>query len=107
MQAQNIIEKNLPIHAYAALMLATAILLVMIQSAVAIDSTMGAALCNIAGIVYGNVGRGIATLAVMVVGIGAMMGKTSWGMALMVATGIAVMFNAGNLVSQLGVGDGC
>jgi type IV secretory pathway VirB2 component (pilin) len=43
---------------------------------------------------YGNLGRGLATLAVITLGVGALLGKVSWGMAVTVGIGIAVMFNA-------------
>jgi type IV secretory pathway VirB2 component (pilin) len=51
-------------------------------------------LCSILFLIIGDVGRGVATLAVMSMGIGAMMGKVSWGQALTVAVGIGIMFGA-------------
>ena len=51
-------------------------------------------LCTILLIILGDAGRGIATLAVMGMGIGAMMGKVSWGQAMTVAVGIGIMFGA-------------
>lgn len=77
-------------------------------AAVGGDSPMGAVLCRVVGMVMGDVGRGLATLAVIVVGVGAMLGKVSWGMAMTVAVGIAVVFGAPTVVGQLGVmGGGC
>lgn len=111
MQAQNNISAKtmiLPQGAYTPVFFATLVLLVLMQpSLAAIDSAMGNALCTIVQIVYGNLGRGIATIAVIVIGIGATLGKASWGMALTVATGIAVIFNATGIVNTLGVGAGC
>jgi type IV secretory pathway VirB2 component (pilin) len=59
-------------------------------------------LCNIVAWVTGGVGRAIATIAIVIVGIGALMGKISWGMALIVALGIAIVFGAATLVDVLG-----
>ncbi len=62
---------------------------------------MGAVLCYIAGFMYGNLGRGLATLAIIVVGVGATLGKVSWGLAITVAVGISVMGSADKLVNAL------
>ncbi len=70
--------------------------------------TIGNLLCNVAGWFTGPVGQGIATLAIIVIGIGALMGKVSWGMAIIVGIGVAVIFGAPAIVSELGAGgDGC
>ncbi len=68
--------------------------------------TIGRVLCNVAGWFEGPVGRGIATLAIIVIGIGALMGKVSWGMAIIVGIGIAVIFGAPTIVNELGAGGG-
>lgn len=68
--------------------------------------TIGELLCNVAGWFTGPVGSGIATLAILVVGVGALMGKVSWGMAIIVGIGIAVIFGAPTIVDELG-GTGC
>jgi len=36
------------------------------------------------------------------VGVGALLGKISWGMALIVAIGVALVFGAGTIVQALG-----
>lgn len=71
-----------------------------------VATPMGAVLCYIVGFVYGNMGRGLATMAVMIVGAGATLGKVSWGLAITVAIGISVIFNAGGIVTMIGVGAG-
>ncbi len=68
------------------------------------NTPMGDVLCEIVDMVYGNLGRGLATLAVVIIGVGATLGKTSWGLAMTVAVGIAVIFNAGTVVGYLGSG---
>jgi type IV secretion system protein VirB2 len=70
--------------------------------------TIGNLLCNVAAWFTGPVGQGIATLAIITVGLGALMGKVSWGMAIIVGLGVAVIFGAPAIVSELGTtGTGC
>lgn len=70
--------------------------------------TIGDLLCNVAGWFVGPVGQGIATLAIIVIGIGALMGKVSWGMAIIVGIGVAVIFGAPSIVAELTPnGEGC
>jgi type IV secretory pathway VirB2 component (pilin) len=82
-------------------LLACTIMLFLMQSAYATNSPMGEVLCNIVQIVYGNLGRGLASLAVIIIGVGATLGKTSWGLAMTVAVGIAVIFNGHVIVGFL------
>lgn len=62
--------------------------------------------CNIVLILTGTTGKAIATVAVIAVGVGALLGKISWGMALIVALGIALIFGAASIVVALGGGGG-
>lgn len=71
------------------------------------SSVIGDLLCNVAGWFTGSVGKGIATLAIIVIGIGALMGKVSWGMAIIVGLGVAVIFGAPTIVNELGGNDAC
>lgn len=59
-------------------------------------------LCNVVGWFTGPVGAAIATLAIIVIGVGALLGKVSWGMAIIVALGVAIIFGAPSIVSALG-----
>jgi type IV secretory pathway VirB2 component (pilin) len=69
---------------------------------------IGETLCNVVGWFTGPVGGGIATLAVIIIGVGALMGKVSWGMAIIVGLGVAVIFGAGPLITELsGNGKNC
>jgi type IV secretory pathway VirB2 component (pilin) len=77
----------------------------MTSGAYASDA-LGEALCKIVQLVMGKAGRGIATLAVIILGIGATLGKVSWGMAMIVTVGIAVMFNAPALANYVSGGSG-
>ena len=71
------------------------------------SGVLGGLLCGVAAWFTGSVGQGIATLAIIVIGIGALMGKVSWGMAIIVGLGVAVIFGAPQIVTELGGGDGC
>jgi type IV secretory pathway VirB2 component (pilin) len=72
------------------------------------DTPMGMVLCNAASFMAGSAGKGMATIGVSVIGIGAMLGKVSWGMAMTLGIGIAILFNAPYIVNDLGAGsEGC
>lgn len=59
------------------------------------------ALCNVYDLMTSTTGKVIASIAVIVVGIGALMGKISWGMAFIVAIGIALVFGASSIVDAV------
>ena len=75
----------------------------LISSAYATGSPMGDVLCLLVNWMCGNLGVGLATIGISVVGIGACLGKISWGMALTVITGCFVMLNATSVVWSLGI----
>ena len=58
-------------------------------------------LCKVVGWFNGPIGGGIATLAIIVVGVGALMGKVSWGMAIIVGLGVGIIFGASEIVDIL------
>ena len=62
---------------------------------------VGDTICFVWDLIHDDIGRGIATLAICAIGVGAMVGKVSWGMAITVAVGIAVLFNADTLALYL------
>jgi type IV secretion system protein VirB2 len=57
--------------------------------------------CNIVGVLNGTTGKAVATVAIIAVGVGALLGKISWAMALIVALGIALVFGAGSIVNAI------
>jgi type IV secretion system protein VirB2 len=63
-------------------------------------------LCNVVEWFTGPIGAGIATLAIIVIGVGALMGKVSWGMAIIVGLGVGVIFGAKEIVDALSDGAG-
>ena len=58
--------------------------------------------CNIVAFFTGTIGKALATIALIIIGIGALMGKVSWGMAIIVAIGVALIFGAASIVEALG-----
>jgi type IV secretory pathway VirB2 component (pilin) len=67
-----------------------------------INTIIGGGLCNVYGALTGTVAQGIATLAVLFLGIGAFFGKVTWALAITVAVGIATIFGAAAIVSTIG-----
>lgn len=70
------------------------------------DTPMGNVLCTVKNWFTGNTGKGLATIAITVIGIGALLGKVSWGMAIIVGIGVAITFGAAGIVDAMGAGDG-
>ena len=68
------------------------------------DTPMGKVLCTVVNWFTGNTGKGLATIAITVIGIGALLGKVSWGMAIIVGIGVAIVFGAAGLVNAMNAG---
>ena len=84
-------------------MLSTVIIM-MPDFAFATDTPMGKVLCTVVNWFTGNTGKGLATIAITVIGIGALLGKVSWGMAIIVGIGVAIVFGAASLVNAMNAG---
>lgn len=67
---------------------------------------IGSRLCTVVSALQGTTAKVIATIAIIVLGLGALFGKISWGMAIMVILGIILIFGAGTLLSVLGYSPG-
>lgn len=63
-------------------------------------------LCNVVNQLQGGLGKAIATIAIIVLGIGLFLGKLSWPLALVTAIGIGMIFGAANIVDWVGQGAG-
>ena len=59
------------------------------------------ALCNILGLLQGTAGQAIASIGVVVLGVGIFLGKISWPLAVATALGIALIFGAGTIVTMI------
>lgn len=89
------------------LTLALGLMFVPDLASAASGSTIADVLCTVVAWFTGNVGKGIATLAIIIIGVGALMGKVSWGMAIIVGIGVAVIFGASQIVDDLGGQGSC
>ena len=92
------------IAVYAAAMLPMDSLAAAAASSGGNDTALANVLCNVVGWFNGKIGAGIATLAIIVIGIGALMGKVSWGMAIIVGIGVGIIFGAPTIVTALSGG---
>ncbi len=65
------------------------------------QSVMGRVLCSAYGLIIYDIGRGLATLAIVALGVGAMLGRVTWGQAVTVCAGIGAIFGAMAFASAL------
>lgn len=77
----------------------------MAQTTTDTEDPISEAVCQIVSRLTGPVGRAIATVAVVFVGIGLFLGKMSWGLAIAVGIGIGAIFGAAQIVSIVGGDD--
>src|SRR4051812_33815987 len=80
----------------------SAVVLMTPDYAFAATTPMGDVLCTVTAWFTGNTGKGLATIAITVIGIGALLGKVSWGMAIIVGIGVAIIFGAAGIVTAMG-----
>lgn len=52
------------------------------------QTVVGSVLCSVYGLVAFDIGQGLATLAIIALGVGAMLGRVTWGQAVTVIAGI-------------------
>lgn len=64
-------------------------------------------ICKVANIFQGQAGRNVASLAIIIVGFGALMGKVSAGLCVIVCVGIALIFGSAPIVQALTGQTGC
>lgn len=65
------------------------------------DTPTGGTLCSIIGMVNSNIGQGLATLAVIFLGLAALFGQIKWTQAVLLGVGIAMIMGASTLVASL------
>jgi type IV secretion system protein VirB2 len=66
------------------------------------DNAISQVLCKVVDLLTGTVGKAIATIAIVVIGISLFMGKISWPVAAATAVGIGLIFGASELVNWIG-----
>jgi type IV secretory pathway VirB2 component (pilin) len=90
-----------------ALFVAYAVMLLPMDALASGPAALSDTLCKVVGWFQGPIGAGIATIAIIVVGIGALMGKVSWGMAIIVGLGVGIVFGADTIIQALGATSSC
>jgi type IV secretion system protein VirB2 len=99
--------KNLSVAWQICLMVMLTVVVVAAPDfAFASQTPMGNVLCTVTSWFTGNTGKGLATIAITVIGIGALLGKVSWGMAIIVGIGVAIVFGAAGIVNAMNAGTG-
>jgi len=63
-------------------------------------------LCNVVEQLQGGIGKAIATIAIIVLGIGLFLGKLAWPLAIATAIGIGMIFGAASIVEWVSAGTG-
>lgn len=71
------------------------------------DSFLQDIFCKAINLVQGSTAQALATIAIIIVGIGALLGRVNWGMAALIVAGIALIFGAGQIASFIGGGTEC
>lgn len=97
--------KSIGNHAFSlslALLAAYTVMLVPADALAKGPTAITDALCTVVNWFIGPVGTAVATLAIIIIGVGALMGKVSWGMAIIVGLGVAVIFGAPTIANLLG-----
>jgi type IV secretory pathway VirB2 component (pilin) len=69
-----------------------------------INTSISKALCNMINWFNGPIGKGVATLAMIIMGIGALFGKVGWDKTIVLGVGVALIFGATGIVDALGGG---
>lgn len=62
---------------------------------------IGSRLCKVIAILQGNTAKGVAVVAIIVVGMGFFTGKASWPVVLMTVVGIVVIFAAPAITAMI------
>lgn len=88
------------------LLAAYAVMLVPVDAFATGPQRITSTICEVVNWFIGPVGTAIATLAIIIIGVGALMGKVSWGMAIIVGLGVAVIFGAPQIATLLGADAG-
>ena len=79
--------------------------IVFVAEASASTGGISQVLCNVLGQLQGGIGKGIATIAVIVLGVGLFLGKFSWPLAVATAIGIGMIFGASSIVTWVSAGN--
>ena len=100
MQRKNILQPLCRDMAFCSLVVSLVLIASTPAYAVGMVAPGNDILCAMANFAIGNFGRGLATIGILAVGVGATLGKVTWTMAITVAVGISTVFGAGVLVAN-------
>ena len=64
-------------------------------------------LCPLVEILTGPVAQAVATVGVVVIGMGALIGRVQWTQVILVAVGVAVIFGAPGLIAAVDGASSC
>lgn len=92
---------------YKTLMIAVMFIAFYGMAASPANAAMASVLCSILNIIRYDLGKAVATMGVLSVAVGAALGKVSWGLAVTVAVGCSLMFNAAYYAGMFGLGASC
>ncbi|WP_341763711.1 TrbC/VirB2 family protein [Candidatus Tisiphia endosymbiont of Beris chalybata] len=65
------------------------------------DDPIGTVFCNLVKVFRGNTARGIAIVGVVVLGIQTLRGQLKWEVALVIVTGIIILFKAPDIIDMV------
>jgi len=65
------------------------------------SNTLSQTICKAVQLLQGGIGKAVATIAIIVLGLGLFMGKLNWQIALATAIGIGLIFGATGIVGVL------
>lgn len=72
-----------------------------ITNASSSNDAIGSGLCKLVAALSGNIAKSVATVAIIGVAGGLLMGKLNWVSAMTVAVGVIIIFTAGKLVGWI------
>lgn len=64
-------------------------------------ASISSILCGVWGMIKNDIARGIGTLAIAGLAVGAIFGKVSWGMAVMVSVGLIITVSAATIANSI------
>ncbi len=70
------------------------------------NDAIGSGLCSVVKALSGNIAKSVATVAIIGVAGGLLMGKLNWVSAMTVSVGVIIIFSAGKLVGWISGNNG-
>lgn len=71
-----------------------------------LDTELSSGMCKVVNALTGRTGRAIASIGIIILGIGSFFGKVNWGLAITVAVGITAIFSSMQIAQALSGGTG-